>query len=389
MKNRFPFFLNNKDIVYLDSAASTHMVDNALSKQIEFISNDYSNIHRGLYKQSELSTELFEESRKTVAEYINSSFNEIVWTYGTTDGLNLLANSYAKKLIKGDIILLTEMEHHANIVPWQQLKENGVEIKYIKVNQGVLDLNDFDEKIENERVKLISLTFVSNVTGVINPVEYIINKARTKNIDTILDAAQAISNLDIDVKKLNCDFLVFSSHKCYGPNGLGVLYGKYHKLKELKPFRYGGDMIESVTYENSFFKEPPYNLEAGTPNISSVIAFKESILFLKEIKEKKRLDINNLIKDLKNKGFIIIADDALRVPIVSFYHENLSSLDIAYYLTMKKLCFRVGDHCAMPFIKQNLNINGTIRFSFGIYNTPDDLESITENLEKLLMKVKK
>lgn len=389
MKSRFPFFKNNKDIIYLDSAASTHMVDTALSKQIDFISNDYSNIHRGLYKQSELSTKLFEESRKVISDFINSSINEIVWTYGTTDGLNILANSYSKKLVKGDIILLTEMEHHANIVPWQQLKKNGVEIKYIKVNNGILDLNDFNEKIKNQRVKVISLTFVSNVTGVINPVDYIINKARSQNIDTIIDAAQAISNLDIDVKKLDCDFLVFSAHKCYGPNGLGVLYGKYNKLKELTPLRYGGDMIDSVTYENSIFKAPPYNLEAGTPNISSIVAFSESIIFLKEIKNVKKLDINLLTESLKNMDFIIIADEALRVPIISFYHPSFSALDIAYYLTMKKLCFRVGDHCAMPFIKQNLNINGTIRFSFGVYNTIDDINAINENLEKLLKRLKK
>jgi cysteine desulfurase/selenocysteine lyase len=385
MKSHFPFFKNNQDIVFLDSAASSQIHENVLNKINSVYENNYANIHRGLYKQSEKTSLQYDESRKLVAEYINAETNEIVWTTGTTDGLNLLANHYYETLDKGDIILLSKMEHHANLVPWQRLLSKGIILEFINVSDGVLDIKDFKEKI-SKKVKVISICHASNVTGVINPIKFIIQESKKYNIDVIIDAAQTFSHINIDVKEINCDYLVFSAHKAYGPNGVGCLYAKKEKLKNLTLYRVGGDTIDTVTYKKTLFLDPPQCFEAGTPNISGIIAFSESIKFLK----KHRDELNNaellipLVTFLKENNFHIIAENIYRVPIISTYHDTINSFDLAYYLSIKNVCCRIGDHCAMPFIKENLKISGTIRFSLGIYNDKNDIDKTIEVIKKYL-----
>lgn len=388
MKSHFPFFKNNQDVVFLDSAASSQIHENALNSINSVYENNYANIHRGLYKQSETTSLQYDESRKLVAEYVNAETNEIVWTTGTTDGLNLLANHYYETLDKGDIVLLSKMEHHANLVPWQRLLSKGIILEFINVIDGVLDIKDFKEKI-SKKVKVISICHASNVTGVINPVELIIQESKKYNIDVIIDAAQTFSHIDIDVKKIDCDYLVFSAHKAYGPNGVGCLYGKKEKLKNLTLYRVGGDTIDTVTYKKTLFLDPPQCFEAGTPNISGIIAFAESVKFLKKHKDK----LNNsellipLITFLKENNFHIIAENIYRVPIISTYHDTINSFDLAYYLSIKNICCRIGDHCAMPFIKENLKISGTIRFSLGIYNDKNDIDKTIEVIKKYLKRL--
>ena len=385
MKNHFPFFKNNKDVVFLDSAASSQIHENVLKSLNNVYENNYSNIHRGLYKQSEQTSLQYDESRTIVAEYINADRNEIVWTTGTTDSLNLLANHYYETLKKGDIVLLSKMEHHANLVPWQKLLSKGIILEFINVIDGLLDINDFKNKL-NEKVKVLSICHASNVTGIINPVEYIITESKIHNIDVIIDAAQTFSHINIDVKKMNCDYLVFSAHKAYGPNGVGCLYGKKNKLKELTLYRVGGDTIDTVTYNKTLFLEPPQCFEAGTPNISGIIAFSESIKFL--TKNQNKLNNSDLLIPLtdfcKENNFHILGEKIHKVPILSIYHDSINNFDLAYYLSIKDICCRIGDHCAMPFIKENLKISGTIRFSLGVYNDANDIDKTIEVIKKYL-----
>lgn len=383
MKEKFPFFKNNKDSIFLDSAASSQIYIKSLEKINNVYENNYSNIHRGLYKQSEKTSNQYDETKITLSKLLNANNNEIIWTKGTTESLNLLANHYYTVLKKGDIVILSKMEHHANLVPWQRLQDKGIKIEFIDVVNGILDYESF-EKLLNKNVKLLSICHASNVTGVINPIKEIIKKCKELNIDTIIDAAQTFSHLKIDVKDLNCDFLVFSAHKAYGPNGVGCLYGKHEKLKNLTKYQVGGDTIDIVEYNKTLFLPPPQSFEAGTPNIVNIIAFNESLKFL-ENNIINNVELFNPLKYflIENK-FKIIAENASRVPILSFYHEKINNFDLAYYLSLKNVCCRVGEHCAMPFIKENLKITGTIRFSLGCYNDDNDINKTIDILKKFI-----
>lgn len=372
MKEQFPYFKNNKDSIFLDSAASSQIHINVLERINDVYTNHYSNIHRGIYKQSEQTSSLYESSRSNLASFLNCEADDIIWTKGTTESLNLLANHYYTILEPGDSVLLSKMEHHANLVPWQRLKEKGIIIKFINVNDGILDMEHFKSLIDTT-TKVLSICHASNVTGVINPIDEIISICKKHKIDTVIDAAQTFSHLSLDVKKIDCDFLVFSAHKAYGPNAVGVLYGKHEKLKDLTLYQVGGDTIENVTYEKTIFHEPPYCFEAGTPNITGIIAFNEAINFLKSNRNNNAYLFSELKKYLIENDFIVIASSQERVPIISFYHPDINNLDLAYYLSIKNICFRVGDHCAMPFIKENLKISSTIRFSLGVYNDIEDI----------------
>ncbi len=384
MKEQFPFFKNNKDIIFLDSAASSQIHKNVLEKINYVYENNYSNIHRGLYKNSEITSNMYEKTKENLAKFINAEKDEIIWTKGTTEGLNLLANHFFNKLKKNDVVLLTKMEHHANLVPWQKLLKKGIKIEFINVIDGILDFDDFKDKISKLNVKVISICHASNVTGVINPINDIISISKHYNAETIIDAAQTFSHLNIDVKNLDCDYMVFSSHKAYGPNSLGCLFVKKNKIKDLTLYQVGGDTVETVSYRETLFLEPPQCFEAGTPNISGVIAFNEAIDFLSKNIENNYYLLKPLISFLEDNDFTIISKDSDRVPILSFYHKKINNFDLAYYLSLKNVCCRIGEHCAMPFIKENLNINGTIRFSLGIYNDYEDINKSVEILKKFI-----
>ena len=387
-KNQFPIFENQKNIVYLDSAATTQKPKGVIERINNFYKNENSNIHRGLYKLSENATKEYENSRKIIAKFINANPNEIIFTKGTTESINLLAYTIQEILPKDkNEIVLTELEHHSNIVPWQQLeKAFGYKIKIIPIKKDLtLDYNTA-KKIINEKTAIVSISLVSNALGTINNVKEIIKLAKKYNAITIIDAAQAIPHLKIDVKNLGCDFLAFSGHKVYGPMGIGVLYGKYNLLEKLSPFNFGGDMIKSVSFKGSKFLEPPQKFEAGTQNIPSAISLGEAINFINKlginniIKHEKNL-LNYTYKNLKTIKGITIYNSKNSQSIISFNLKGIHCHDVAQILGDENICIRAGHHCAMPLMAK-LGVNGTCRISLGIYNTKQDIDKLIIALKK-------
>ena len=396
IKKQFPIFQNHPDLVYLDSPASSLKPKQVIDKEIEYYQQYGVNVFRGIYPLSEKSTIEFEETRRIVSKFINANKpEEIVFTRNATESLNLLTYSLGRKIIKKeDEIVTTIMEHHSNFVPWQVLSsETGVIFKVLDINdEGYLEINW--NKIITRKTKILTLTYISNVLGTINPVKQIILEVKRINpkIIVIVDAAQAIPHLKIDVQDLGADFLVFSSHKMLGPTGVGVLWGKEKIFKEMSPFMYGGDMISEVYIERTTFKNPPHKFEAGTPAIGQVIALKEAIKFLEKI------GLNNILKHeeeltsycykLLNQTFgkkiKIFGPKNLqkKCGIVSFSLNHFHPHDIAQILADKGICVRAGHHCAMP-LHQRLKVLATVRASFYIYNDVKDVVRLIDGLKKV------
>ncbi len=408
LKQDFPIYKNYPQLVYLDSTATSLRPKVVIDKLIEYYSSYSANIFRGVYQISEKATEEYEETRKIVADFIGAKIKEIIFTRNATEGLNLLAYSLGRKIVeKNDEIVTTIMEHHSNFVVWQTLaNENEAVLKIIDVdNEGRLRLNleekekTYLEKIISKKTKLLSLTYISNVLGTINPIKEIINIAKKINpkIITIVDAAQAVPHREININDLGCDFLVFSGHKMLGPTGVGVLWGKYHLLEGMFPFLYGGEMIEKVFLEKSFFKPPPYKFEAGTPAIGEVIAFKEAIKYLnkagmKNIEQHEKLltslTFNLLKKEFKDKIKIYGPQDLnYRSGIISFSFKNYHPHDVASLLNENHIAVRAGHHCAMPLHKR-LGVNGTVRVSFYLYNNKEDIIKLIDGLKDVEKKLK-
>lgn len=390
-KKDFPIFEKNRNLVYLDSAATSQKPRIVIESLKNFYENENANIHRGIYDLSELATRKYEESRKKIAEFINSEEKEIIFTKNTTESLNLLAYTIKNLVKEGkDEILLTEMEHHSNLVPWQQLADREkMKLKFIPITGNYeLDYKEAERLINNKTI-LISLTHVSNVFGTINDIKKIINFAKKNQALTIIDAAQSIAHKKIDVKYLGCDFLVFSSHKMFGPFGVGVLYGKKELLEKFSPFLFGGGMIDSVSYEKSTFKEIPGKFEAGTQNISGVIALKEAINYIEEIGlnkiEKHEKNILKYALDELNKleGIEIYNPGVQNSSsIVSFNLKNIHPHDVASILNDDNIAIRAGHHCCMPLMKK-FGIPGTCRISFSIYNDKEDIDKLIGSLKKV------
>ncbi len=416
IKKQFPIFQNQPDLVYLDSTATSLKPKKMIDKLKEYYEEYSANVFRGIYPMSEKATVEFEETRQIVSKFINANRSEeIIFTRNTTESLNLLAYSLGRKIIESDDeIVTTIMEHHSNFVPWQILAdETGATFKVVDINEeGYLDLK-FDEvksqkaKVKNKsknskvletiitkRTKILALTYVSNVLGTINPIKEIISivKKINPNIITIVDAAQAVPYLKVDVQDLGADFIVFSSHKMLGPTGVGVLWGKEKYLKEMHPFMYGGDMINEVYIDRTTFKDPPHKFEAGTPAIGEIIAFKETIKFLNKIgmenirdHEKKLTNfaINQLI-DTFGKSIRIFGPKNIdnRGGIITFSFDKFHPHDIAQILADEGICVRTGHHCAMP-LHQRLKVPATVRASFYIYNDEKDVVKLVEGLKKV------
>lgn len=373
-----------KPLIYLDSAASAQKPKQVIDAISHFYSHDYANIHRGIYELSERSTALYENTREKVKQLINAKQKEeIVFLSGTTEGINLIAQTLGRTNWQaGDEVIISEMEHHSNIVPWFLLKQQmGIEIKVIPVTeQGALDINAFKQLI-SPRTKLVAVTHASNVLGTINPVKEITKFAHEKQIPVLLDGAQAIPHMPVDVKEIDCDFYVFSSHKLYGPTGIGVLYGKKEWLDKLPPYKGGGDMIETVSFEDVTFAKAPQKFEAGTPDIAGVIGMSAAIDYVQKIGMQtiyahEQALLNYAIPHLQViPGLRLIGTTSPKVGVISFVMQDIHPHDLGTVLDHEGIAVRAGHHCAMPLM-QRFNVPATVRASFGIYSQEKDVDAL-------------
>jgi cysteine desulfurase / selenocysteine lyase len=384
--------VHGKKLVYLDNAATTQKpaaVINALKKYYE---EENSNIHRGVHTLSEKATKVFEDAREKVRNFINAkSIKEVIFTKGTTESINLIANSFGKKFIKeGDEIIISYMEHHSNIVPWQMLcEEKKAILKVVPINDmGELELDAFYSLI-SEKTKLISIVYVSNSLGSVNPVNEIIEAAHGKGIPVLLDAAQAVNHIPVDVQELNCDFLVFSGHKLYGPTGIGIMYGKEEMLKPLPPYQGGGDMISKVTFEETRYNELPFKFEAGTPNIAGAVGLGAAIDYLTAIGLKEIAAYEKELLEyateqlLKIKELSIIGNAKNKCSVVSFVLDGIHPHDIGTFLDYEGIAVRTGHHCTQP-VMERFNVPATSRASFALYNTKEEVDILVKGIEKVI-----
>ena len=392
IRSEFPILdkeVNGKSLVYFDNAATTQKPKAVINRISNFLSKENANIHRGVHHLSMNATKAYDEARSCVAKFINAeSDNEIIFVRGATEAINLVANSYGKNLLDtGDEILVTEMEHHANIVPWQLIaNKTGAKVIPIAItDDGEIDLKDFEAKI-NERTKMAAFVHVSNALGTVNPAKEMIHKLKSKNIPVLLDGAQAVGHQAVNVQELGCDFYVFSSHKLFGPDGMGVLYGKHDLLSKMPPYQGGGDMIEVVSFEGTTFREPPERFEAGTPNISGAVGLKEAINYVNELGweniEKIESSLLNYATEKLSSipSLKIIGKAKRKVPVLSFTMESAHPHDVATILDSKGIAVRAGHHCAQPLMKR-LGVTATTRASMSSYNKVDEIDQLDEALK--------
>jgi cysteine desulfurase/selenocysteine lyase len=395
LRNEFPILnqkINGNRLVYFDNAATNQKPLSVINSISDYYKTINSNVHRGVHSLSEKATAAYEEARAKVKEFINAdSVKEIIFTKGTTEGVNLVASSFGESILKeSDEVIISQMEHHSNMIPWQILceKKNAV-LKYIPVNEaGELMMDEFVKMI-NDKVKMISVVYVSNSLGTINPVKEIIDIAHRHNIPIMLDAAQAAPHLKIDVKYLDCDFLAFSGHKVYGPTGIGILYGKEKFLENMLPYQSGGEMIKTVTYDKTVFNELPYKFEAGTPNIEGAIGLGAAVDFVNGLGhenihgyETELLEYGNR-KLTESGGIRFIGTAKEKASVISFLVEGVHPYDTGTILDQMGIAVRTGFHCTQPLIEQKYNLPGTVRASFAVYNTKEEIDKLTEGLQKV------
>ena len=384
--------IRNKPLVYLDNAASCQKPQAVIDSIVHLYSHDYANVHRGVHTLSVRSTDKFEGARTKVKNFINAaSEKEIIFVRGATEAINLIAQTYGKANIKaGDEILITAMEHHSNIVPWQMLcEQTGAILKVAPINrQGELIYDEFEQLI-SAKTRLVSVVHMSNALGTINPIKKIIAAAHAKNIPVLLDGAQAIPHMAVDVQDLDCDFYVFSGHKLYGPSGIGVLYGKQALLEAMPPYQGGGDMIRKVTFEETEYNVLPYKFEAGTPNIADVVGLGAAIDYLNAIGmeniaayEAELLDYATA-KAQQIKGLKIIGEAENKGAILSFTLDRIHPHDIGTMLDSLGIAIRAGHHCAMP-VMDFFEVPATARASFAMYNTKQEIDVLMKGIESLI-----
>jgi cysteine desulfurase/selenocysteine lyase len=381
-----------KPLVYLDNAATTQKPQCVMDKITEMYSTVNSNVHRGVHYLSQAATDEHEAARKTVQRFINANIpEEIVFTRGATESINLVASSFCRSFCKeGDEILITAMEHHSNIVPWQiQADIRGLKIKVIPINKdGELIMEEF-EKLISPRTKLIAATHISNVLGTINPIDEIIRIAHSHNIPVLIDAAQSVQHAKVDVQKIDCDFLVFSSHKIYGPTGVGVLYGKEEWLNALPPYQGGGEMIESVSFEKATFNKLPFKFEAGTPDFVGTAALATALDYVSSIGLDNIAEYESDLlryateKMLNLPGIKIIGTAQHKSSVISFVFNKIHPYDIGTLLDKMGIAVRTGHHCAEPLMKI-MGVEGTVRASFAFYNTKEEVDMLVKGLERII-----
>ena len=395
IRNDFPILsqkMNGKPLVYLDSAASTMKPRQVVETIADLYFGYYSNIHRGVYLLSQITTERYENTRWLIKNYINAKYEEeIIFTRGATESINLIAHSYAGTNLKeNDEIIVTEMEHHANIVPWQEVcKRTGAKLRYIPFDDnGELILEEYDKMISN-RTKIVSVVHISNSLGTINPVKYIFDKAKEYGAITVLDASQSIQHIKVDVQELNCDFLAFSGHKIYGPTGIGVLYGKLHLLEDMPPYQTGGDMIKSVTFERTLFADVPAKFEAGTQNIEGAIALGTAIEYINSIGLDNIAKYENSLLGYATQKIkeipqvTIIGNAKHKASLISFILEDIHPHDVGTILDKLGIAVRTGQHCTEPTMR-HFGIVATTRASFAFYNTIDDINVFIDGIKQVI-----
>ena len=392
IRAQFPILnrqVNGNDLVYFDNGATTQKPQSVIDAEASYYSYENSNVHRGVHFLSGLATDKFEETRTAVQDFIGAKHkHEIIFTKGTTDSINLVANGYRTILEKGDEIIISELEHHSNIVPWQMCCEiSGATLKVIPLlENGSLDMNEFDNLL-SKSTKLVSVSHISNALGTVNDIEAIIAKAHKFSAKVMIDGAQAASHVALDMQKMDADFYCFSAHKMFGPTGVSVLYGKEEILNKLPPYQGGGEMIKDVSVGGTTYAELPHKFEAGTPNISGVIAFKQAIDFITDLgvseiaKYEEELLQYATAEVLKIKGLKIYGIAAHKSAIISFNIEGLHPYDIGMIVDKMGVAIRTGHHCTQP-IMDRFNIPGTARISLSVYNTKKEIDVCVKAIKK-------
>ena len=383
--------VHGKPLVYLDNAATTQKPLAVIEAISDYYRHDNSNIHRGVHTLSERATEAYEKVRAAAQKFLNAaSTKEIIFVRGTTEAINLVAQTYGRKNINsGDEVLITALEHHSNIVPWQLLcDEKGARLRVAPINDsGELLLDEF-EKLLNPKTKIVAIGHLSNALGTINPVREIVRMAHARNIPVLVDGAQAAPRMQVDVQELDCDFYALSGHKLYGPTGIGILYGKMELLEAMPPYQGGGDMIASVTFEKTVYNRLPYKFEAGTPNIADTIGLGAAIeylnsLGLEQIEQHEAGLLNYATQAVSAiPGVRLVGTAKEKAGVLSFVMDEIHPHDIGTILDSEGIAVRTGHHCAQP-VMQRFNIPATARASFGLYNTPQEIDALVAGIHKV------
>ncbi len=382
--------IRGKQLVYLDNGASTQKPQSVIDAERYYYEHQYANIHRGVHYLSQIGTDLYENVRRQIQQFIHAKHeHEIIYTKGTTNAINLVAYTFGRKFIQeGDEIVVTEMEHHSNIVPWQMLcEEKKCVLKYIPLQpDGSIRLEDAEQLI-TPKTKLVSVTYVSNALGTINPIQELIALAHKNGAKILIDAAQAIQHFTIDVQALNCDFLVFSGHKIYGPTGTGILYGKEDILNAMPPFEGGGDMIKTVSFKGTEFNDLPFKFEAGTPNIAGCIALGTAIEYVQQLGLENIRQYETELLDYATaqlsqiEGLKIYGTAAHKSSVISFLLDGIHPYDVGVILDNMGIAIRTGHHCAQP-VMDHFGIPGTCRATFAFYNTKEEVDALVAGIIK-------
>ena len=387
--------INGEELVYLDNAASTQKPKAVINAIKDYYENDHSNVHRGVHTLSVRATEAYENAREKVSQFVNSpNKNQIIFTKGTTESINLIAGSLTNLIEKNDEILITAMEHHSNIVPWQELcKRTGAILKIIPINDnGEILIDKYTEMVTN-KTKLVSVVHLSNTLGTINPIEEIIDTAKLNNAITVIDGAQSAGHLLVDVQELDCDFYLFSGHKVFGPTGIGVLYGKENILNQIDPYQFGGEMILKVTFDETTYNGLPHKFEAGTPNIAGAVGIGASIDFInsldRELCHQYEMSLHDYaLEKLEQFDDIrIIGRSSKKSAIISFVIDGIHPHDIGTIINQKGIAVRTGHHCTMPLM-DFYGIPGTVRASFSIYNNHAEVDKLIDAINLAIKMLK-
>ncbi|MDH5396815.1 MAG: cysteine desulfurase [Cyclobacteriaceae bacterium] len=395
IRAQFPILhqrINNKPLVYFDNAATTQKPQRVIDKIVHYYSTDNANIHRGIHTLAERATIAYETTRSTVQAFINASEKEeVIFTKGTSESINLVAFAFGEVFVQaGDEIIISTVEHHSNIVPWQILCERkGATLKVIPVDDaGELIMDEYD-KLLSAKTRFVAVNHASNSLGTINPIKEIIEKAHQYGAKVLIDGAQAAAHLEIDVQALDADFYTLSAHKVYGPTGVGILYGKRALLEAMSPYQSGGEMISEVTFEKTTYNEIPYKFEAGTPNIAGVVAFNEALEFVTETGKEHIAQLENMLLKYATetlgriKGIVPVGTARNKVSVYSFVAEGIHHFDIGQMLDASGVAVRTGHHCTQPLMSR-FNIEGTVRASFAVYNTREEIDIMAESLERII-----